>query len=188
VPTHERLGPDDCENLQDCWEPAIQLTSDLVREPDATMRPAPQDNQLMAKHRVLRFKPQLRHEWRCEDGQSETEQPNHAGRLGDSITASTRMRLSIHTGGDGGRRGPQNILSNTRGHRPYNPWRPTLAAATLEAANGMTSHSKTCYFVKCLARRWPETPSSATLRAISLTFAMGDDQFTISLLDHFLKF
>src|ERR1700758_773536 len=25
VPTHERLGPDDCENLQDCWKPAIQI-------------------------------------------------------------------------------------------------------------------------------------------------------------------
>jgi hypothetical protein len=37
------------------------------------------------------------------------------------------------------------------------PGWPALAAATLEAANGMTSHSKTCYadIVKCLARRWP---------------------------------
>jgi hypothetical protein len=25
VPTQERLRPDDCENLQDCWKPAIQL-------------------------------------------------------------------------------------------------------------------------------------------------------------------
>src|SRR5216684_2577194 len=25
VPTHECLGPDDCENLQDAWKPAIQL-------------------------------------------------------------------------------------------------------------------------------------------------------------------
>src|ERR1700731_2037265 len=25
VPTHQRLGPDDCENLQDRWKPAIQL-------------------------------------------------------------------------------------------------------------------------------------------------------------------
>ncbi len=54
----------------------------------------------------------------------------------------------------------------------------------------MTSHSETCYadIVKCLAMRWPETPSSATLRAISLTLTMGDDQFTIDLLDHLLKF
>jgi hypothetical protein len=28
----------------------------MVREPDATMQPAPQDNQLMSKHRVLGFK------------------------------------------------------------------------------------------------------------------------------------
>lgn len=49
--------------------------------------------------------------------------------------------------------GLQIILSNTR-HKPYDPGRPNLAAATLEAANGMTSHSKTCYadIVKCLAR------------------------------------
>jgi hypothetical protein len=60
VPTHERLGPDDCENLQDCWEPAIQLDEEqaiMVRELDATMRPAPQDNQLMSKHRVLSYQP-----------------------------------------------------------------------------------------------------------------------------------
>jgi len=33
-------------------EPAI-----IVREPDATMQPTPQDNQLMSKHRVLSFEP-----------------------------------------------------------------------------------------------------------------------------------
>jgi len=60
VPTHERLGPDDGENLQDCWEPAIQLDKEqaiMVRELDATMRPPSQDNQLMSKHRVLGFEP-----------------------------------------------------------------------------------------------------------------------------------
>jgi hypothetical protein len=60
VPTHKRLGPDDCENLQDCWKPAIQLDKEpaiMVHEPNATTRPAPQDNQLMPKHRVLGFKP-----------------------------------------------------------------------------------------------------------------------------------
>jgi hypothetical protein len=47
VPTHERLGLDDGENLQDCWKPAIQQDKEptiIVREPDATMQPAPQDN------------------------------------------------------------------------------------------------------------------------------------------------
>src|ERR1700723_3577002 len=69
----------------------------MVREPDATMEPAPHDNQLMSKHRVLSFKPQLRLEWRGQDGQSETEQPDHSASLGDSITASTRIRFSVHT-------------------------------------------------------------------------------------------
>jgi hypothetical protein len=69
----------------------------MVREPNATMRPAPQDNQLMSKHRLLGFKPQLRLEWRSQDGQNEAEQPDHPASLGDSIASSTRMRFSVHT-------------------------------------------------------------------------------------------
>src|ERR1700759_2000649 len=67
----------------------------MVRQPDATMQPTLQDDQLMSKHRVLRFKPQLRLDWRGQDGQNETEQPDHSPNLGDSITASTRMRFSV---------------------------------------------------------------------------------------------
>jgi len=69
----------------------------MVRQPDATMQPTPQDDQLMSKHRVLGFKPQLRLEWRGQDGQNETEQPDHSANLGVSITSSTRMRFSVHT-------------------------------------------------------------------------------------------
>jgi hypothetical protein len=61
------------------------------------MQLTPQDNQLMSKHRILSFKPQLRLEWRGQDGQNETEQPDHSANLGDSITASTRIRFSVHT-------------------------------------------------------------------------------------------
>jgi hypothetical protein len=67
VPTHKRLGPNDCENLQDRWKPAIQLDREpaiKVREPNVTSRPEPQDNQLMSQRRILGFKPQLRPEWR----------------------------------------------------------------------------------------------------------------------------
>jgi hypothetical protein len=51
----------------------------------------------MSKHRVLSLKPQLRLEWRGQDGQNETEQPDHSAGLGDSITASTPIRFSVHT-------------------------------------------------------------------------------------------
>jgi hypothetical protein len=44
----------------------------MVREPDATRQPTPHDIQLMSKHRVLSFKPQLRLKWRGQDGQNET--------------------------------------------------------------------------------------------------------------------
>ncbi|WP_354122410.1 helix-turn-helix domain-containing protein [Bradyrhizobium sp. LA6.12] len=53
----------------------------------------------MSKHRVLGFKPQLRLEGRGQDGQNETEQPNHSASLGDSIRSSTRIRFSVHTMG-----------------------------------------------------------------------------------------
>jgi hypothetical protein len=52
----------------------------------------------MSKHRVLSFKPQLRLEWRGQNGQNETEQPDHSASLADSITASTQIRFSVHTG------------------------------------------------------------------------------------------
>ncbi len=67
----------------------------MVREPDATRQPTPHDIQLMSKHRVLSLKPQLRLERRGQDGQNETEQPDHSASLGDSITSSTRIRFSV---------------------------------------------------------------------------------------------
>jgi hypothetical protein len=66
----------------------------MAREPDATMQPTLQDNQLMSKHRLLGFKPQLRLEWRGQDGQKETKQADHSASLGDSITSSTRIKFS----------------------------------------------------------------------------------------------
>jgi hypothetical protein len=63
----------------------------MVREPDTTMQTTRQDNQLMSKHRVLSFKPQLRPEWRDQHSQNETEQPDHSASLGDSM-------FSVHTG------------------------------------------------------------------------------------------
>jgi hypothetical protein len=50
----------------------------MVRQPDATMQPTPQYDQLMSQHRVLGFKPQLRLEWRGQDSKNETEQPDHS--------------------------------------------------------------------------------------------------------------
>src|SRR5258706_5404524 len=61
------------------------------------MQPTLQDNQLMSKQRVLSFKPQLRLERRGQDGQNETEQPDHSAS--DSITSSTQIRFSVHTRG-----------------------------------------------------------------------------------------
>jgi hypothetical protein len=75
VPADERLGTDDCENLKDRRKAAVKHDKEpaiIVRKPDATMEPAPQNNQLMPKHRVLSLQPHLRFEWRGQDGQYET--------------------------------------------------------------------------------------------------------------------
>src|SRR5260370_21095020 len=69
----------------------------MVRDREGTMQLTPQDNHVMSKHRVLSLKPQLRLEWRGQDGQSEPEQPDHSASLGDSITSSTRIRFSVRT-------------------------------------------------------------------------------------------
>ena len=59
----------------------------MGRQPVATMQLTPQNDQLMSEHRVLRFKPHLRLEWRAQDGKNEAEQPEHSIQLGNSVTA-----------------------------------------------------------------------------------------------------
>ena len=69
----------------------------MICEPDAThANPAPQDNQLMSKHRVLSFTPQLRLEWRGQDGQNETEQPHHSASLGDFFRYNSDKVFGTH--------------------------------------------------------------------------------------------
>jgi hypothetical protein len=75
MPTHEGVGPDDCENLQDRRKPAIQLDKEpavVVRELRPAPHLAPQNDQLMSKYRILSFKPALRPERRNQNGQTET--------------------------------------------------------------------------------------------------------------------
>src|SRR5664279_6493104 len=52
---------------------------------------------LPPSHRVLSLKPDLRLEWRGQDGQDETQKPDHSASLGDSVTSSTRIGFSVHT-------------------------------------------------------------------------------------------
>ena len=146
MPTHERLGTDDCENLQDRWKPAIQLDKEpaiIVREPDATMQPTLQDNQLMSKHRVLSFKPQLRLEWRGQDGQNETEQPDHSASLGDSTASSTQIRFSVHTGklryGKRPRRSRCRLCSRARNQSAGKPRAPSRMRLRRSRASSRSS-------------------------------------------------
>ena len=74
MPTHEGLGTDDRDGLQDRRKPSIQLDEEqaiAVREPDATSHLPPQHDQLMSERGVLCLKSALRLEWRGEQGQEE---------------------------------------------------------------------------------------------------------------------
>jgi hypothetical protein len=71
----------------------------MVRQPAATMQPPPPDIQLISKHRVLSLSLKLRLEWRRQDRQNETEQPDRSASLGDSITSSSihvKMNPELH--------------------------------------------------------------------------------------------
>jgi hypothetical protein len=74
MPTHEGLGTDDRDGLQDRWKPTIQLDQEQaipIRELNATAHPPLQHNQLMTECRVLCLKSALRLERRGEQGQEE---------------------------------------------------------------------------------------------------------------------
>ena len=74
MPTHEGLGPDDRDRLQDRRKPSIQLDQEqpiAVCELDATSHLPPQHGQLMPERSVLRLKSALRLERRGEQRQQE---------------------------------------------------------------------------------------------------------------------
>jgi hypothetical protein len=63
MPTHERLGTNDCENLKERWEPVIELDEEppiAVRKLGPPLQLALQDGQLMSEGRILCLKPDLR--------------------------------------------------------------------------------------------------------------------------------
>ena len=103
MPTHERLGLDDREDLKNRREPSIQPDKEpaiTVGEPNPAAHLTPQNDQLMSKCRVLCCKPPLRLEWRGQDGQDEAEQRKHCALpLGDSFSRSNADGVfGTHTG------------------------------------------------------------------------------------------
>src|ERR1700692_1149246 len=86
MPTHE----------QDRRKPTIKQDKGpaiIVRKPDATMEPASHEIQLMSKHPVLSFKPQLRLDGEASKVRTKQNSPDHSTDLGDSIASSTRIRF-----------------------------------------------------------------------------------------------
>ena len=74
MPTHECLGLDDREDLENRRKPSIQLNKEpavAVRQPDPALHLTPQNDQLMSENRILSLKSALRLEWRGQNGQDE---------------------------------------------------------------------------------------------------------------------
>jgi hypothetical protein len=75
MPTDERLGTDDRDDLQDRRKPSIQLDKEqaiAVRKSGAPMHHPAQHNHLVSERSIFGFKPALRLEWRNQDGQDKT--------------------------------------------------------------------------------------------------------------------
>ena len=90
----ECLGTNDGNNPKDRRKPAVKHDQEpaiIVRKPDTALEPAPQNNQLMPKHRVLSLKPHLRLDWRGQDGQDEKQKPDHSASL--DVMSVPRARL-----------------------------------------------------------------------------------------------
>jgi hypothetical protein len=67
MPPHQRFRLDNRYDHQDRWKPSIHRNEEpaiVVGRLSATPHPAPQDDQLVSEHRILRLKPALRLERR----------------------------------------------------------------------------------------------------------------------------
>src|SRR6202043_2595653 len=87
MPPHQRFRLDNPNDLQDRWKPSIHLDEEpavVVGRLSSTPHPAPQDDQLMSEHRILRLKPALRLERRGHHGQNKTDKSDHRANLADS--------------------------------------------------------------------------------------------------------
>src|SRR5258706_815304 len=76
VPTHQRLRLDNRYDLQDRRKTSIHLDEEpavVICEPSPAPHLAPQDDQLMSEHRILRLKPALRLERRGHNGQNQAD-------------------------------------------------------------------------------------------------------------------
>jgi hypothetical protein len=77
MPTHQRLGPDDREDLQNRRKPSIELDQKpaiVIRKPGPATHLTPQNDQLMSECRILCFKLAPRLERQGQDSQEEAQQ------------------------------------------------------------------------------------------------------------------
>src|SRR3981189_1999902 len=89
MPPNQRFRLDNRNDRQDRWKPSIHLDEEpavVVGRLSSTPHPAPQDDQPMSEHRILRLKPAFRLEWRGQHRQNKPNQRDDRANLADSVT------------------------------------------------------------------------------------------------------
>src|ERR1700694_2745094 len=100
MPPHQRFRLDNRNDLQDRWKPSIHLDEEpvvVVGKLGSAPHLAPQDDQLMSEHRILRLKPAFRLERRGHNGQNKADQRNHRANLADSRATNPDRVFGTHT-------------------------------------------------------------------------------------------
>ena len=99
MPTNQRLGPNDVNDLENGREPAIQLDEEkavAIGQPNPAPALPLQHDQLLPQRRDLSLEPRLRSERRDQDGPT-----NKRNRSPDQLTRFALplngMRFSVHT-------------------------------------------------------------------------------------------
>jgi hypothetical protein len=88
MPAHQRLRSNDLKNLENGWEPAIELDE----EQTVTSLTLPRHLRrktisLLPECRILGLESHVRSERRDQDGQNEPEEPDHLISLRDSLSS-----------------------------------------------------------------------------------------------------
>jgi hypothetical protein len=101
MPTHYGLELNNREDIEDRWEPSIQLHKEAtvaICQPGAAPSLAPQNDQLLSQRRILSFKPAFRLQERRQDGQHKVDQRDHSANIADFVASSIRIGFLVQTG------------------------------------------------------------------------------------------
>jgi hypothetical protein len=164
MPPHQRFRLDNRYDLQDRWKPSIHLDEEpavAVGRLNSTPHPAPQDDQLVSEHRILRLKPALRLERRGQHGQNKRDKRDRRANLADS---------SLNKPGYGFRYTQRLKASLSASTRRRKPTRPLTSPTAKDASSPGEKGSRRSVSI---APPWRDAGSTAVPRPVKNAPAGG---------------